>query len=63
VVRALRLSWHADSSAVHISLWIDRVCVGSFRLKHDDVDRLAFALLRGLNAETSETATKSGPRM
>jgi hypothetical protein len=37
----LRASWHADQSAVVLSLWRADVCVGTFSLEPEDALRLA----------------------
>ena len=35
--RALRVTWHAESDLVVLSLWRENVCAGSFRLPADEV--------------------------
>jgi hypothetical protein len=34
--RALRVTWHAESAVVVLSLWRERTCVGTFRLPVED---------------------------
>jgi hypothetical protein len=46
--RALRVSWHAESGVVVLSLWIGGTCTGSFRLPAEDVPALVEALRLGL---------------
>ncbi len=48
--RALRVSWHAESDMVVLSLWRDTVCVGSFRLAVDEVPDFIDMLREGLDA-------------
>ncbi|MEZ5094406.1 hypothetical protein [Nocardioides sp.] len=48
--RALRVSWHAESDIVVLSLWRENVCVGSFRLAVDEVPDFIELLREGLDA-------------
>ena len=48
--RALRVSWHHESSLVVVSLWRDNVLAGSFRLAVDEVPELIDVLRAGLDA-------------
>ncbi|WP_122815965.1 hypothetical protein [Nocardioides pantholopis] len=48
--RALRVSWHAESGLVVLSLWRDDVCAGSFRLPAGEVPSLVDQLRAGLDA-------------
>ena len=59
--RALRVSWHADSDVVVLSLWRDNVCVGTFRLAVDEVPAL-IDLLRGGLAEAYVAARDRADR-
>ena len=45
--RALRVSWHAETDLVVLSLWRDNVCAASFRLAVDEVPELIEMLRRG----------------
>ena len=47
--RALRVSWHAESGLVVLSLWRANVCAGTFRLAADEVPDLIALLRRGLD--------------
>ncbi len=47
--RALRVSWHAESDIVVLSLWRENVCVGSFRLAVDEVPDFIDLLREGLD--------------
>ncbi len=46
--RALRVSWHAESDVIVLSLWQGGTCTGSFRLPAEDVPDLIEALRAGL---------------
>ena len=46
--RALRVSWHAESDVIVLSLWQGGTCTGSFRLPAQDVPDLIEALRAGL---------------
>ncbi len=46
--RSLRVSWHAESDVVVLSLWRDNLCVGTFRLAVDEVPDLIDLLRAGL---------------
>ena len=46
--RALRVSWHAESDVVVLSLWRDNLCAGTFRLAVDEVPDLIDLLRAGL---------------
>ena len=46
--RSLRVSWHAESDVVVLSLWRDNLCVGTFRLGVDEVPDLIELLRDGL---------------
>ena len=46
--RLLRVSWHAESDLVVLSLWRDNVCAGTFRLTVDEVPALIELLAGGL---------------
>ncbi|MBZ5739331.1 hypothetical protein [Nocardioides mangrovi] len=46
--RALRVTWHQESSIVVLSLWRDTVCAGSFRLSIDEVPDLIDVLRQTL---------------
>ena len=46
--RALRVSWHAESDVIVLSLWQGGTCTGSFRLPAEDVPDLIEALRDGL---------------
>jgi len=47
--RALRVSWHAESGLVVLSLWRENACAGSFRLAVDEVPDLIETLRAGLD--------------
>ena len=47
--RSLRVSWHAESDVVVLSLWRDNVCAGTFRLAADEVPDLISFLRQGLD--------------
>lgn len=44
--RALRVTWHAESGLVVLSLWRDGSCAGTFRLPVEEVPDLV-EVLRG----------------
>jgi hypothetical protein len=44
----MRVSWHAESDVVVLSLWRDNLCVGTFRLAVEEVPDLIDVLGRGL---------------
>ena len=46
--RSMRVSWHAESDVVVLSLWRDNLCVGTFRLAVEEVPDLIDVLGRGL---------------
>lgn len=46
--RALRVSWHAESDVIVLSLWQGGTCTGSFRLPAEHVPDLIEALRAGL---------------
>jgi len=46
--RALRLSWHPDSSVMVLSIWNRGVCTGTFRLPARDIPALLEAMGQGL---------------
>jgi hypothetical protein len=59
--RALRVTWHQEAGRdglVVLSLWHDRVCVGSFRLEAAEVPALVQTLVDGLAARR-DTAARS----
>lgn len=56
--RALRVSWHAESDMVVLSLWRDTVCVGSFRLAVDEVPDFIELLRDGLDAAYDAAARR-----
>jgi hypothetical protein len=58
--RALRVTWHAESELVVLSLWRDNVCTGSFRLPADDVPAL-IELLRAAPQASPEAAPEAHP--
>ena len=51
--RALRVSWHAESDVIVLSLWQGGTCTGSFRLPAQDVPDLIEALRAGLSERPS----------
>ena len=48
--RAVRVSTHAESGVVNLSLWREDTCVGTARLRPDDVAELVTGLTEGLAA-------------
>ncbi|MFS3127561.1 hypothetical protein ACLM5J_04070 [Nocardioides sp. Bht2] len=48
--RALRLTWHSEADVVVLSLWRERLCTGSFRLRAEEVPALIAALQAGMAA-------------
>ncbi len=46
--RALRVSTHPDQGLVNLSVWRDDVCVGTVKLRPDEVSGLVSALSDGL---------------
>ena len=46
--RAVRVSTHAESGVVNLSLWREDTCVGTARLRPDDVAELVTGLSEGL---------------
>lgn len=48
--RALRVSWHLESSVVVLSLWRHEFCVGTFRLRAADVPAMISVLSAGLSS-------------
>ena len=48
--RAVRVSSHAESGVVNLSLWREDTCVGTARLRPDDVAELVTGLTEGLAA-------------
>ena len=47
--RFLRVSWHADSGLVVLSMWREGVCVATFRLPVEEVPELVRVLRGGLS--------------
>lgn len=47
----LRVSWHPRREIMVLSLWRDDVCVGTFRLRPDDMRRLVTSLEGHLEQE------------
>jgi hypothetical protein len=56
--RALRVSWHAETDLVVLSLWRDNVCAASFRLAVDEVPELIEMLRRGLDRAYRHAPTR-----
>ena len=56
--RALRVSWHAESDMVVLSLWRDNVCIGSFRLAVEEVPDFIDLLREGLDAAYDAAARR-----
>jgi hypothetical protein len=56
--RALRVSWHAESDLVVLSLWRDNVCAASFRLAVEEVPELIGLLRAGLDLEYRQAPTR-----
>jgi hypothetical protein len=56
--RALRVSWHAETDLVVLSLWRDHVCAASFRLAVDEVPELIEMLRRGLDRAYRHAPTR-----
>ncbi len=48
--RAVRVSSHAESGLVNLSLWREDTCVGTARLRPEDVAELVTGLTEGLAA-------------
>ena len=48
--RSLRVSWHSEASVVVLSLWRHEFCIGSFRLRADDLPDLLDLLSGALTA-------------
>ena len=46
--RAVRVSAHATEGLVNLSVWRERICVGTVRLRPDDVATLVEGLTEGL---------------
>jgi hypothetical protein len=44
----MRVSWHAESDVVVLSLWSGGTCTGTFRLPVEDVPDMIDALREGL---------------
>ncbi|SFL43544.1 hypothetical protein [Geodermatophilus ruber] len=53
--RAVRVSTHAAAGLLNLSLWRDETCVGTVKLRPDEVARLVAALTDGL-AELADAA-------
>ena len=58
--RALRVSWHAESDVVVLSLWIGGTCSGSFRLPAEAVPDLIEVLRGGLARSYDVHRTRLG---
>jgi hypothetical protein len=56
--RALRVSWHAESDLVVLSLWRDNLCVASFRLSIEEVPDLIEMLRAGLDRAYRHAPTR-----
>ncbi len=54
--RAVRVSTHTESGLLNLSLWCDDTCVGTARLRPEDVAGLVAGLTEGL-ADLAATAT------
>jgi hypothetical protein len=58
--RAVRVSPHADENVVNLSVWRDDVCVGTVRLRPDEVATLVAGLTDGLAALARRPVETSG---
>ena len=56
--RALRVSWHAESDLVVLSLWRENLCVASFRLSIEEVPELIEMLRAGLDRAYRHAPTR-----
>lgn len=50
--RALRVSWHADTGVVVVSVWDGPRCTGTVQVPADDVPELIHSLALGLNSRS-----------
>jgi hypothetical protein len=60
--RALRVSTHPDQGLVNLSVWRDDVCVGTVKLRPDEVSGLVSALSDGLAQLAAPPAPPAPPR-
>jgi hypothetical protein len=58
--RAMRVSWHAESGMVVVSLWAGRLCRASFRLPAADVPRLLGTLATAASETAPPAVTATG---
>lgn len=63
--RAVRVSTHAESGLLNLSLWRNDVCVGTARLRPEDVAALVSGLTEGLAelADSARSAAATPERM
>jgi hypothetical protein len=57
--RALRVSWHADTGVVVVSVWDGPRCTGTVQVSTDDVPELIHSLALGLGPPTSPASRDS----
>ena len=59
--RVLRVSWHAESATVVLSMWRGDRCIGTHRLGAGDVGRLVRTLVDGTLRSTPSRLRGRGP--
>ncbi|MFW3168628.1 hypothetical protein [Geodermatophilus sp. CPCC 206100] len=61
--RAVRVSAHPDVGLLNLSVWRDETCVGTVKLRPDEVSGLVAALTDGLAQLAAPRPGTDGPRL
>ena len=61
--RAVRVSAHPEVGVLNLSVWRDETCVGTVKLRPDEVASLVAALTDGLAEVAAHPPAGDGPRL